>query len=168
MKIFLLLLIFLCNCGLVLSQKVGRYPPRVTIENFNTINSDGIICFEIDVRVSDCIAYVELIDLSEYKENKNIIDKIHDWWWFKVLKIYNFETEKKIRKEIDIENYSLRETSDNSELIVMKTEIISLKSLFGRKLQKDVRIDVYSLSSKIIFSKKYHFDKIKLIESIIE
>jgi len=168
MKILFLTLIFFTNCGLGLSQKIGRYPPKITIEKFNTINSDGIICFEIDVRLSDCISYVELIDLSEYKENKNLTDKIHDWWWFKLLKIYNFETEKKIRKEIDIENYLLRETNDNSELIVMKTDIMSLKSLFGRKSEKDVRIDVYSLSSKIIFSKKYHFDKIKLIESIIE
>lgn len=165
----LLLTSILCIFSVLgVSQKIGRYPEQITVENFNPINSDGVICFEIDVRVSDCIAYVELIDLSEYKTKKNLFDKIHDWWWFRVLKIYNFETEKKIRKEIDIENYSLKETKDNSELIVMKTELISIKSLFGRKLEKDVKIDVYSLSSKLSFSKKYHFNKIKLIESTID
>ena len=168
MKTLFLSLILIFSVSSVVAQRVGRYPPKIYIENYNTVMNDGVLCFEIDVKVADCLSYLELIDMSEYKYKKNIFDKIHDWWWFKILKIYNFDTEKKITKNLDVDNYYLKDTEDNSEIIMMKSELLSIKSLFGRKYKKKVRINVYSLSSKRVFSKEFEFDKNKLIEDVYQ
>jgi hypothetical protein len=59
----------------------------------------------------------------------------------------------------------LKDLDDGKEHIYMKCELITIKSLFGRKsLKKRVRINIFSLSDKKIYTKDFLLEKIKLLE----
>jgi len=150
---------------LCVGQKIGSNPPSFGVEKFNTLNNDGMLTFEIDVRMADCLEYVEIIDVDKYKEKKNIWDKIHDWWWFKIIKRFDFQIAKKFRKQVHENDYFLKDLDDGREHIVMKCELITIKSLFGRKLlKKKIRINIVSKTGKSIYSKDFVLDKIKLLK----
>jgi len=158
------ILVFLTNISL--GQRVGLKPPIFEVEKFNSLQNDGMLTFDIDCRMADCIWMVQIIDIEKYKTKKTFWDKIHDWWWFKIIKRFDFEIAKKFNKEISSDNYYLKDLGDGSENIYMKCELITLKSLFGRKsTKKRIRINIFSLSGKKIYTRDFLLDKIKLLEN---
>jgi len=167
MKIFVLTLLFLLFSTFGFGQRVGTEVPIFGVDKFNSLSNDGILTFEIDCRMADCISYVQIIDIEKIKKKKSIWDKIYDWWWFKIVKRFDFQTAKKFNKEITQDEYFLKDLDDGKEHIYMKCELITLKSLFGRKsLKKGIRINVISMSGKKIYTRDFTLDKSKLIESL--
>lgn len=167
MRTFFLTLCFIISSNFGLGQRVGTKPPVFGIDNFNSMTSDGILTFELDCRMADCVATVQIIDIEKIKKKKSLWDYIYDWWWFKVVKRFDFQTAKVFSQEITADDYFLKDLDDGQEHIYMKCQLITLKSLFGRKsIKKRIRINVYSLSGKKIYTKDFTLDKYKLIESL--
>ena len=165
-KTLLLILFFIFFSNISLSQKVYNKTALLKLEKYNTISNDGILTFEVEVRISDCISYIEINDVLKLKKNKNIWDKLYDWWWFKVRKIYDFNIAKTYTKPITEENYYLKESDDLEPHIVMRCELMSLKSLYGRKsTRKKIEINLYSMSGKVIYSKIITLRKSKIIQN---
>jgi hypothetical protein len=159
----LILSIFFNNISF--AQRVSPKSAIVRLEEFNSIREDGLLTFEIEVKMADCMSHIELLDVSKFYKKKNIWDKIHDWWWFKVRKIYDFEVSKTFTRELSEDNYSLKDTDYLAEVIVMKCELIRLKSIFPRKLTKrKLEINLYSKSGKKVYSKVFTFKKYKILE----
>jgi len=165
MKLFALTLLFLLSSTFGFGQRVGREAPIFGLDKYNSLTNDGVLTFEIDCRMSDCISYVQIVDIDRIEKRKSFWEKIHDWWWFKIIKRFDFQTAKKFNKEINENNYFLKDLGDGKEHIYMKCELITIKSLFGRKsLKKRVRINIFSLSDKKIYTKDFLLEKIKLLE----
>ena len=117
--------------------------------------------------MADCLSYIEMNDFDKIKKKKNVGDKLHDWWWFKVRKIYDFEVSKTYSKELEEDNYFLKETDDLSEQIYMKCDLIQLKSVFSRKtIKRKLQINLYSKSGKVVYSKIFILYKNKLLEKM--
>jgi hypothetical protein len=147
------------------SQKVYDKSATITFEPYNSIIIDGQLRFEIDVRMSDCLENIEILDIDKIKIKKNIWDKIHDWWWFKIRRNFDFKISKRFTLELNEDNYHLRE-DESDEQIYMKCDILTLKSIFERKtLKKKLQINLYSKSGKKVYSKIFILDKLKLIEN---
>lgn len=167
MRTFFLTLCFIVISNFGLGQRVGSRPAIFALEKYNSLSNDGVITFEIDCRMADCVSFVQIVDIDKIKQRKNIWDKIHDWWWFKIIKRFDFQTEKELNVEINVDNYFLKDLDDGKEHIYFKCELITLKSLFGRKYtKKRVRINIFSLSGRQIYTKDITLDKNRLIESI--
>jgi hypothetical protein len=157
-----LLLFFITNISLC--QKVSEKSATIKFEQYNSIVVDGLLYFEIDVRLSDCLSHIEIIDVDKMRIKKNLWDKIYDWWWFKVRKKFDFHISKKYTLILHESDYYLREDGV-SEQIYMKCELITLQSIFGRKYSKKrIQINLYSKTGKIVYSKKVILKKIKLVE----
>ena len=167
MKFFVLTLCMVLITSFGFGQRVGSRVPVFSVEKFNSISDDGLLTFEIDCRMADCISTVQIVDIEKIKKKRSIWDRIHDWWWFKVVRRFDFQTAKVFSREITADDYYLKDTDDGQEHIYMKCELITLKSLFGRKsIKKRIRINVFSLSGKKIFTRDFTLDKFKLVESI--
>jgi len=165
MKIWITLVFILFITSAGLSQKVGSNPPKIYIENYSPITNDGTLFFDIDVRIADCLSYIEVNDMVKLKKKKTIWDKIHDWWWFKVLKKYDFEISKTFIRKLKVDDYYIAEIDDGQEHIYVKCELMNMKSLFGRKTKKEVQINLVSLSMKTVYSKEFTLYKSKLIQN---
>jgi hypothetical protein len=163
MKYFLIFVLYLV-ISQVQGQRVGSKPPKFILENYSSMSNDGTIFFDIDVKMSDCLSHIEIKDVSKLKTDRTFWDWLHDFWWFKILRIFDFERSKTFSRTIDIENYYLKEEDDGLEHIHMKVELLSLKSIFGRDEKKKILVNLYSLSSKIIYSKEFYLNRNKLIE----
>ena len=147
------------------SQRVYPKSAVLRLEKFNALNDDGMLTFEIKVRMADCLSEIEILDAEKFKPKKNFGDKIHDWWWFKVREIYDFNVSKRFIKEISDLDYSLKETDDLSEVIVMKCELIQLKSVFSRKeLRKKLKINLFSKSGKEVYSVVFNLNKNQILD----
>ncbi len=165
MRLFLLLILFSLLNTKVYSQKVYTKSAILKIEKFNSLNDDGMLSFEIGVRMSDCLESIELIDVDRIKTKKNIFDRIHDWWWFKVRRIYDFNITKTFTEELNEENYFLKDTDDVSEQIFMKCDLLQLKSVFSRKtIKKRLKIRLYSRSGKVVYEKTFILNKFEILE----
>ena len=146
------------------SQRVGSEPAIIGLTNVNAYTNDATLTFQIDCRMADCIMYVEINDFDKIKGKKNFWDKIHDFWWFKILKIYDFEVSHTFKRFTDEEHYFLDDRNDGKEHIMMKCELINLRSIFGRKkLKRKLQINVVSKSGKTIYTKIFTLDKTKLL-----
>jgi hypothetical protein len=157
---FLTLLISFGYC-----QRVGTKEPLFALENYSQISGDGMVTFEIDCRMPETIETVELNDIKKKKKNeRNFFDKLDDWWWFKVRKIYNFEIAKTYTFKPANENYYLKDLGDDYEHIYMKCNLIPLKSLFVRNNRKQIEIILYNIAGKIIYNRKFTLDKNSLIK----
>ena len=131
MRYLLFTLIYFSIIFVGVSQRVYPKSAIIRLEKFNPLKDDGLLTFEIEVRMADCLSEIEILDVEKFKPKKNFGDKIHDWWWFKVREIYDFNVSKRFIKEIREIDYSLKETDNLSEVIVMKCELIQLKSVFS-------------------------------------
>lgn len=162
-KWFIILSIIISNQ--TLCQRVNQKSAKILLQDYSFVQNDGLLFFEIEVRMADCLQELELLDVSSVRNKKNIWDKVHDWWWFKIRKVYDFGISKRYSKELSEDNYTLRETDILEEVIVMKCELIRLKSIFIRKMTiRKLKINIYSKSGKIIYSKLFILDKNKLIQ----
>jgi hypothetical protein len=161
--ILILSLIFISD--ICFSQRVYEKSAKIILDKFDGLREDGQLYFEIEVRMADCLSHLEFSDASKIKSKKTIADKVHDWWWFKVREIYDFEVSQTFTKEIHEDDYSLRDTDDFSERIVMKCSLMRLQSVFPRKrFKRKIQLLIYSKSGKLIYSKIFILDKLKLIE----
>ncbi len=157
------MLIFISH--ICFSQRVYEKSAKITLDKFDGLTEDGQLYFEIEVRMADCLSYLEFKDYSKLKEKKNIGDRLHDWWWFKVREIYDFEVSQIYTIEIQDYDYYLKDTDELEEIIVMKCKLMQLKSVFSRKkIKRKIQIDIYSMSGKIVYSKVFMLNKVKLIE----
>jgi hypothetical protein len=161
MKYYLLFVILTLRSFTSSGQKIGRHPPKIYVENYSALSNDGTIFFEIDVRMSDCLSHIEIKDITKVKTKRTFWDWLHDFWWFKILRIYDFEISKVYSKELDVDNYYLKE--DEIESIYMKTELLSIKSIFGRKDKMKLLVNLYSHSGKVVYTKEFVLYKDKLI-----
>lgn len=162
-----LIIFFIFQINFLFGQRVYPKTAIIRLENFSTINSDGLITFEIDVRMADCLSHIEMNDFDRIKKEKNFGDKLHDWWWFKVRKIYDFEVSKTFIGELNEQNYYLKVLDVEEEHISMKCDLIQLKSVFSRKtIKKKIEINLYSKSGKKVYSKVFILDKNKLLEKM--
>ena len=160
----IIILIFLFLSNLIYGQRVFPKTAKISLTEFNSVAEDGMITFEISVRMSDCLSHIEMNDLDRMKIKKNLWDKIHDWWWFKIRKKFDFEISKTFKLNLHESNYFLSEEG-SSEDIFMKCDLITLKSVYGRKsVKKKLQINLYSKSGKLVYSKDFILDKYKLIE----
>jgi hypothetical protein len=167
MRFTFLSVLFLFLCTNVKAQRVYPKTAIIRLENFSTINSDGLLTFEIDVRMADCLSHIEMNDFDKIKKKKNVGDKLHDWWWFKVRKIYDFEVSKTFIGELNEENYYLKVLDDEEEHISMKCDLIQLKSVFSRKtIKRKLQINLYSKSGKMVYSKIFILDKNKILQKM--
>jgi len=164
MKYKLLFFLILINFNLVLGQRVGMKPPKFYVEDYSSLSNDGTIFFEIDVRMSDCLSHIEIKDITKVKTKRTFWDWLHDFWWFKILRIFDFEISKIFTKELEVENYYLKDTGDGLEHIYMKSELLSIQSMFGRTYKKKILVNLYSHSGKIVYTKDFVLDKNKLIQ----
>jgi hypothetical protein len=167
MRFTFLSVLFLFLCSNIKAQRVYPKTALIRLEKFNSLNDDGLLTFEISVRMADCLSHIEMNDFDKIKKKKNVGDKLHDWWWFKVRKIYDFEVSKTYSKELEEDNYFLKETDDLSEQIYMKCDLIQLKSVFSRKTTKrKLEINLYSKSGKLVYSKTFILDKNKILQEM--
>ena len=165
MRKTILFFLFLFLCKISSAQRVGMRPVTLRLENYSAVSDDGMLTFEIDVRMADCIDYIEINDVDKIKKVKSTRDKLHDWWWFKVRQIYDFKSARTFTKEIHESDYFLKDLGDDEEHISMKCDLLQMKSVFGRKtIRKRLEINIYSLSGKKIYSKTIVLDKNELIE----
>jgi len=160
---YILLLFLVINCNFVLGQRVGTKPGKFYVENYSSLSDDGTIFFEIDVRLSDCLSHIEIKDITKVKNKRTFWDWLHDFWWFKILRVFDFQISKVFSRELNVENYYIKDTGDGLEHIYMKAELLSIKSIFGRKDEKNILVNLYSYSGKILYSKDFILDKNKLI-----
>jgi hypothetical protein len=126
-----------------------------------------MLTFEIDVRMADCIHYIEINDVDKIKKDRNTRDKLHDWWWFKVLRRPNYYVNRSFTKTISIENYFIVTGNDNNEKIVLRTKLIPLRSLFGNKEKINVQFIIHRkgdnnviYSENLIFKRSYFYKHI--------
>ena len=161
---YILLLFLVINCNFVLGQRVGIKPGIFYVENYSSLSDDGTIFFEIDVRLADCLSHIEIKDVTKVKNKRTFWDWLHDFWWFKILRVFDFQISKIFSRELNVENYYIKDTGDGLEHIYMKSELLSIKSIFGRKDEKKILVNLYSHSGKILYSKDFILDKNKLIE----
>ena len=165
MKYFYFVCFFLIFCEVGYCQRVYPKTAIIRLENFSTINNDGLLTFEIDVRMADCLSEIEMNDMDKKKKEKSVWNRIHDWWWFKVRMIHDFESSKTYTKQLKEDNYYL--IDDEKEHISMKCDLIQLKSVFpGKAIKKKIEINLYSKSGKIVYSKIFILDKNKLLEKM--
>ena len=162
-----LIIIFIFQINFLFGQRVYPKTAIIRLEKFSSLNNDGLLTFEIGVRMADCLSNIEMNDMKKKEKKKNVWDKLHDWWWFRIRKIYDFEVSKTYTKEIHENEYFLRDTDDLSEQIYMKCELIQLKSVFSRKtINRKLEINLYSKSGKKVYSKIFILNKNKLLEKM--
>ena len=167
MKYFYFVCFFLIFCEVGYCQRVYPKTAIIRLEKFSSLSNDGILTFEIEVRIADCLSHLEINDMNKRGEKRTIWNRIHDWWWFKVRKIYDFEVSKTFTKEIEDDEYFLRDTDDLSEQIYMKCNLIPLKSVFSNKsINRKLEINIYSMSGKKVYSKIFILNKNKLLEEM--
>jgi hypothetical protein len=165
MRFTFLSVLFLFLCTNIKAQRVYPKTAIIRLENFNTISNDGLLTFEIDVRMADCLSEIEINDMDKKTKKKNIWNKIHNWWWFKVRGIHDFESSKTYTKQIKEDYYYLKD--DDEEHISMKCDLIQLKSVFsGKTIKKKIEINLYSKNGKKVYSKIFILDKNKLLEKM--
>jgi hypothetical protein len=165
MRFAFLSVLFLFLCSNIKAQRVYPKTAIIRLENFNAISNDGLLTFEIDVRMADCLLKIEMNDVDKKKKKKNIWNRIHDWWWFKVRRIHDFESSRTYTKQLKEDYYYL--IDDEEERIYMKCDLIQLKSVFpGKAIKKKIEINLYSRSGKRVYSKIFILDKNKLLEKM--
>ena len=133
------------------SQRVGSEPAIIGLTNVNAYTNDATLTFQIDCRMADCIMYVEINDFDKIKGKKNFWDKIHDFWWFKILKIYDFEVShtfssigervmllnaREVINKNSSEKLILLSSEDITERKKAEQEIKHLKDFYERILNK--------------------------------
>jgi len=131
---FYTIVFFLFSIYPSLSQTVGKRPPKITLLDYNTKLDDGNLQFEVDVRMADCISYLEFKSADSKKTFKV---KVHE------------------------NDYYLNE--ENGHEIILRLSIGTLKELLKKKLSLDLNLVIYSKTGKAIYNGEVLFNKADLI-----
>ena len=70
MKYFYFVCFFLIFCEIGYCQRVYPKTAIIRLEKFSSLNNDGILTFEIDVRMADCLSNIEMNDMKKKKKRK--------------------------------------------------------------------------------------------------
>lgn len=134
----LLLLLFAFICPLLSeAQTIGRKKARMELLSYNPLKDDGEVVLEMDVRIADCVSYVEL---SSENSRKPLIVSVTE------------------------EDYYLSE--DGEEQIYMKVSIGNMKEILRKKKEVPAGLTIYSKSGKPIYSRRLTLVKEELIASL--
>lgn len=116
------------------AQTVGRKQPKIALKDYSPNNDDGTVTFEVDVRMADCISYIEL---------KNDAHK------------------KPIHVDVTDKDYYLSE--ENGQDIMLRLPVGTLKELMKKKDKLATELIIYSKSGKPIYSNEVALSKADLI-----
>jgi len=118
------------------AQTVGRKVPKLSLTEYNAKKDDGILNFEVDVRMADCISYLEL---------KNEL------------------TKKAIKVAVGEKDYYLSE--ENGRDILLRIPVGTLKDFLKKKEQLPTELTIYSKSGKPIYTNELSINRVELINS---
>jgi hypothetical protein len=130
---------FLLTIGFALSlkaQTVGRKPPKVVLKEYSQKLDDGTLEFEVDVRMADCISYIE---------------------------IKNPDSRKPVHVNVSENDYYLSE--ENGEDILLRLPLGSLKEILKKRESMAAGLTIYSKSGKPIYSNELSLNKADLISA---
>ena len=118
------------------AQTVGRKAPKLTLKEYNAEKEDGKLQFEVDVRMADCISYIEL---------------------------QNEVTKKPIKVEVTENDYVLSE--ENGRDILLRLDVGTLKELLKKKESQATALTIFSKSGKPIYTNELSINKSDLINT---
>jgi hypothetical protein len=118
------------------AQTVGRKPPKVVLKDYSPKEDDGTLEFEVDVRMADCISYVE---------------------------VKNPDSKKPVQVQVNESNYYLSE--ENGKDIMLRLNLGSLKELLRKKQSVAASLTIFSKSGKPIYTNPLSINKAELISA---
>ena len=127
---------FLIGTGEVKSQTVGKKPPKLTLTEYNPNKDDGMLQFEVDVRMADCISYLE------FKNDAN---------------------KKAVQVPVSEKDYVLSE--ENGEDILLRIPVGTLKEFLKKKEKLPTELIIYSKTGKPIYTNEVSVNKFDLINA---
>jgi hypothetical protein len=138
MKTFLAALAIMASSTIhyVSAQTVGKKPPKFSLKDYNPGKDDGTLTFEVDVRMADCISYIEL---------------------------KNDATKKPVQVNVSENDYYLSE--ENGQDIFLRLPIGTLKALLKKKESLPTSLVIYSKSGKPIYTNELSINKFDLINT---
>lgn len=136
-KLLTILAVLLLGWGAT-AQTVGRKAPKITLLGYDAGKDDGLLQFEVDVRMADCISYVE------------------------------FKTEgskKSIQVAVSEKDYFLSET--NGRDILLRIPVGTLRELMRKKENWNAELVVFSKSGQAIYNHRISILKSNLISTTV-
>lgn len=118
------------------AQTVGRKPPKLALTDYNSKEDDGKLQFEVDVRMADCISYVE---------------------------IKNPDARKPVKVPVTENDYYLSEENGND--ILLRLSLGSLKEILRKRENLAAGLTIYSKSGKPIYTNEISLNKAELISA---
>jgi hypothetical protein len=123
-------------CFQLAAQTVGKKPPKVVLKDYNYKQDDGNLEFEVDVRMADCISYIE---------------------------IKNPDTKKPVQVQVTENDYYLSE--ENGQDIILRLSLGTLKDILKKREVLAAGLIIYSKSGKPIYSNELSLNKADLISA---
>lgn len=117
------------------AQTVGK-KAKLSLATFNSAQQDGMLQFEVDVRMADCISYVELKPEG---------------------------SKKSIHVPVSEKDYFLSE--ENGRDILLRVTLGSLKEVMKKKENLDTELVIFSKSGKPIYTSEISLIKSDLIST---
>lgn len=120
-----------------MAQTVGKKAPKLSLTAYNAGKEDGTIQFEVDVRMADCISYIEIKPTGSKKP----------------IQVYVAE-----------KDYYLSE--ENGRDILLRIPLGSLKDILKKKEAVDTELTIFSKSGKPIYSNAMSLNKSELLAAV--
>jgi hypothetical protein len=116
------------------AQTVGRKPPKISLSQYNKDKDDGTLNLEVDVRMADCISFIE------FKNDAN---------------------KKPLQVQVAEKDYFLSE--ENGRDILLRLSVGSLKDLLKKKESLPTELTIYSKTGKPIYTNELSINRAELI-----
>lgn len=131
-----MLMAFVLGQQTVSAQTVGRKPPKVVLKEYDQKKDDGKLEFEVDVRMADCISYIE---------------------------IKNPDSKKPVKVEVTENDYYLDE--ENGSDIILRLSLGTLKEILRKRESLAADLTIYSKNGKPIYTNELSLNKADLINT---
>lgn len=118
------------------AQTVGRKPPKVVLKEYDQKKDDGKLEFEVDVRMADCISYIE---------------------------IKNPDAKKPVKVQVTENDYYLDE--ENGTDIILRLSLGTLKEILRKRESMAAGLTIYSKNGKPIYTNELSLNKADLINT---
>lgn len=122
-----------------MAQTVGKKAPKLSITEYNREKEDGMLQFEVDVRMADCISYVEIRPQG---------------------------SKKPIQVYVSEKDYYLSE--ENGRDILLRIPLCSLKDILRKKETVSTALTIFSKSGKPIYTNELSVNKNDLLAAVGE
>jgi hypothetical protein len=116
------------------AQTVGRKAPKISLQDYNAAKDDGNLQFEVDVRMADCISYIEL---------KNEV------------------TRKPVKIDVTENDYFL--SDENGRDILLRLQMGRMKKYLKKQANQTTALTIFSKTGKPIYSNELTINKSDLI-----